>query len=65
MVNDEVIKPKKKHLMTFMRDLVTSKLGECQVKAKNTRFATACLYKDVNEIHDKLKCKGPYQTGHR
>ena len=38
--------------MIFMRDLVTSKLGQCQV---NTRFAIACLYKDVNEIHDELK----------
>ena len=49
--------------MVFMRDLVTSKLGQCQVKAQNTRFATAWLYKDVNEIHDKTKRKGPYQTG--
>ena len=40
-----------------MRDLVTSKLAQCQVKAQNTRFAIACLYKDVNEIHDKLKAK--------
>ena len=32
MVN-EVIKPKMKHLMIFMRDLVTSKLAQCQVEA--------------------------------
>ena len=34
---------------------MTSKLGQCQVKAENTRFATACLYKDVMRFMTRQK----------
>ena len=33
--------------MIFMRALLTTIIGQCRVKALNTKLAIACLYKAV------------------
>ena len=43
--NSEVSTPKKQHLMIFMRALLTTIIGQCQIKALNTELTIACLYK--------------------
>ena len=37
--NSEVSAPKKQHLIIFMRALLTTIIGQCQVKALNTKLA--------------------------
>ena len=53
--NSEVSTPKKQHLMIFMRVLLTTIIGQCPVKALNTKLAIGCLYKAVMRFTTSLK----------
>ena len=41
---------KKQHLMIFMRALLTTTIGQCQVRAWNTKLATVGLYEPVMRL---------------
>ena len=49
-LTSEISEHKRQHLMIFMRALLTTTIGQCQVRAWNTKLATVGLYEPVMRL---------------